>query len=88
MSQAARLLIALDDLVEREATFLRGGYYDLAAETRERAEPLAQQLYPAGRPAGPRDLSGQGRGTPGPQRGERRADQRQDHRLGGRAASH
>lgn len=42
--QAARLLRALDELVGREGMFLRGGYYDLAAETRGRAAPLVQQL--------------------------------------------
>jgi|CXWL01.1.fsa_nt_gi hypothetical protein len=42
--QAARLLIALTELVEREGTFLRAGYYDLATEARERAGPLVRQL--------------------------------------------
>lgn len=42
--EAARLLIALDELVGREGGLLRGGYYDLAAEIRERTAPLVQQL--------------------------------------------
>lgn len=42
--QAARLLIAVEELADRESTFLRGGYYDLATESRERTEPLVQQL--------------------------------------------
>lgn len=42
--QAARLLVALHELVEREGVFLRGGYYDLAVETRERTAPLIRQL--------------------------------------------
>lgn len=42
--QAARLLLALEELVEQEGIFLRGGYYDLAAEIRNRAAPLVDQL--------------------------------------------
>jgi len=41
---AARLLTALEDLIEQEGMYLRGGYYDLAAETRDRASPLVQQI--------------------------------------------
>ena len=40
----ARLLAALDTLVEQEGMYLRGGYYDLSAETRQRADPLVQRL--------------------------------------------
>lgn len=41
---AARLFTALAELVEQEGMYLRGGYYDLALETRQRADPLVQQL--------------------------------------------
>jgi len=41
---AARLLAALDMLVEQEGMYLRGGYYDLSVETRQRAEPIVQHL--------------------------------------------
>src|SRR5882672_8490972 len=41
---ADRLLTALEDLTEQEGMYLRGGYYDVAAETRQRAEPLVRQL--------------------------------------------
>ena len=41
---AARLLDALDELIEQEGMYLRGGYYDLAVEIRVRAEPLIRQL--------------------------------------------
>ncbi|MBI2815130.1 MAG: hypothetical protein HYX71_12695 [Opitutae bacterium] len=48
---ASRLLTALQELVDREGIFLRGGYYDLAAETRGRADPLIRQLVElAGQP--------------------------------------
>lgn len=42
--KAARLLGALDEMVEQEGMYLRGGYYDLAGEIRQRAEPLVQML--------------------------------------------
>ncbi len=38
------MLAALDELIAQEGMYLRGGYFDLAMETRERAEPLVQQL--------------------------------------------
>jgi two-component SAPR family response regulator len=41
---ATRLLTVLDELVEQEGMYLRGGYYDLAVESRQRAEPFVQQL--------------------------------------------
>ena len=44
VQMAARLLAALDELTEQEGMYLRGGYYDLAVETRQRAEPLVRQL--------------------------------------------
>ncbi len=42
--KASRLLVALDELVAQEGMYLRAGYFDLAVETRERAEPLVQEL--------------------------------------------
>ncbi len=44
VQMAARLLTALDELTEQEGMYLRGGYYDLAVETRQRAEPLVRRL--------------------------------------------
>lgn len=41
---AARLFTALEELVGQEGMYLRGGHYDLAVESRQRAEPLVQQL--------------------------------------------
>lgn len=40
----ARLLTALDELTEQEGMYLRGGFYDLAVETRQRAEPLVRLI--------------------------------------------
>jgi hypothetical protein len=42
--KASRLLLALDELIAQEGMYLRAGYFDLAVETRERAEPLVQEL--------------------------------------------
>lgn len=44
LQQATRLLAALDQLIEQEGMYLRGGYYDLATEIRDRTEPLVRQL--------------------------------------------
>ena len=44
LQMAARLLTALDEMTEQEGMYLRGGYYDLAVEIRQRAEPLVRQL--------------------------------------------
>ena len=41
---AARLLASLEELIEQEGMYLRGGFYDLAVETRERAAPFVQRL--------------------------------------------
>ncbi len=41
---AARLLTVLEELIEQEGRFLRGGHYDLAVETRARAAPFVQRL--------------------------------------------
>lgn len=41
---AARLLASLDELTGQEGIYLRGGYYDLAVETRRRAAPLVRLL--------------------------------------------
>ncbi len=47
----ARLLAALDELTGQEGIYLRGGYYDLAMETRRRAAPLVRLLNEmAGKP--------------------------------------
>lgn len=39
-----RTLRALNELIDREGMYLRGGECDLAAEMRLRADPLVQQL--------------------------------------------
>jgi hypothetical protein len=44
VQMAARLLAALTELIDQEGMYLRGGYFDLAAETRQRADPLVRQL--------------------------------------------
>lgn len=44
LQEATRLLSALDELVDQEGMYLRGGYYDLAVETRDRADPLVRRL--------------------------------------------
>lgn len=41
---ATRLLSALGELVDQEGMYLRGGYYDLAREVRQRAAPVVQSL--------------------------------------------
>jgi len=41
---AHRLLTSLEELIEQEGTYLRGGHYDLAVEVRERSEPLVSGL--------------------------------------------
>jgi hypothetical protein len=41
---AARLLIALNELVDREGMHLRSGSYRLAAEVRRRTDPLVRRL--------------------------------------------
>ena len=41
---AARLLGALDELIEREGNFLRGGDYQQALDTRRRSEPIVSEL--------------------------------------------
>lgn len=41
---AVRLFTALDELVAREGRYLRGGFYELALENRQRASPLVQRL--------------------------------------------
>ncbi len=56
---AARLLRALEELVAQEGMYLRGGYYDIAAETRQRAEPLVQQLVALADLPGVRELAPQ-----------------------------
>jgi len=41
---AARLLGALDELIDREGNFLRGGDYQQALQIRERSEPIVSAL--------------------------------------------
>src|SRR4051812_29224004 len=41
---ATRLLVALDELVTQEGTFLRAGSFGLAAEIRGRAGPVVARL--------------------------------------------
>lgn len=42
--KTGRLVGALEELIEQEGMYLRGGYYDLAVEVRERTAPLVEQL--------------------------------------------
>lgn len=42
--KASRLLTALEEMVEQEGMYLRGGFYDLAVELRQRTDPLVQDL--------------------------------------------
>jgi len=44
LAKGTRLLSALSDLVDQEDMYLRGGYYDLAVDIRQRSAPLVQQL--------------------------------------------
>lgn len=44
VQQAARLLVALDEMIELEHGLLRGAAYDAATELRERAGPLVRRL--------------------------------------------
>ena len=41
---AARLLAALNELVDREGVHLRAGSFDLALEVRKRTDPLVRRL--------------------------------------------
>lgn len=41
---AARLLVALDELVTQEGNYLRAGSFELAAEMRNRTEPVVARL--------------------------------------------
>ena len=41
---AARLLTALDELIEQEGVCLHGGYYDLALQARQRSAPIVTEL--------------------------------------------
>ena len=51
---ATRLLGALQELTGQEGMYLRGGYYDLAADVRRRTAPLVEQLAAlAGQPGLP-----------------------------------
>ena len=44
VQHAARLLVALNELIDQEGMYLRGGSYDLAADIRERTAPIVRQL--------------------------------------------
>lgn len=59
VQQAARLLIALNELIDQEGMYLHGGSFDLAAEIRERAEPIVAKLVELSGLPGVRDFSPQ-----------------------------
>jgi hypothetical protein len=44
IQESSRMLQALEELIEQEGMYLRGGYYDLAVQVRDRAAPLVQRL--------------------------------------------
>lgn len=56
VQQAHRLVHALEQLVEQEGMYLRGGYYDLAVEIRGRTAPVVEQLVRLGAEPGVGDL--------------------------------
>lgn len=44
IQMVARLLTALDELIEQEKMCLHGGYYERAVQIRERSAPIVDQL--------------------------------------------
>src|SRR4051812_15910598 len=55
---AARLLVALDELVAQEGNYLRAGSFKLAAEVRGRTEPVVSRLVELSQSPGVSQLQG------------------------------
>ncbi len=55
---AARLLVALDELVAQEGNYLRAGSFELAAEMRTRAEPVVSRIVELSQFPGVSELRG------------------------------
>ncbi len=56
---AARLFTALEELVEQEGMYLRGGFFDLVVDSRRRSAPLVKQLGVLAREPGMADFAPQ-----------------------------